>query len=205
METAVRPARGNGGITIIEMMVVVAVAAILLAVGVPNLYEFVVRNRIEAAGNEFVAALNLARSEAIRRGRMVVIRNNAGNQNWGSGWRMFADDDGDNVMDAGEETIREAVALDSPMTLRSTRNSSPFISFRPDGRAKDGLPNVYVFLLCYDGKISAGVNRPRSWVVVVNEHGRVRLAKPDAGTGVLIRDIVGGEKQVLPSDCKSLA
>lgn len=195
----------SGGMTIIEMMVVVSVAAILLAVGVPNLYEFVVRNRIEAAGNEWVAALNLARSEAIKRGQRVVIRNNAGSQNWGSGWRMFADADGDNVMDAGEEVIREAVALDSPMTLRSTRNSSPLISFRPDGRAQDGLTSVYVFLLCYDGKISAGVNRPRSWVVVVNELGRVRLAKPDAGTGVLIRDIVGGEKQVLPSDCSSIA
>ncbi len=63
-----RRTRHIRGITIIEMMIAVLIVAVLAALTVPSLSELFVRNRLETTANEFMTALNLARSEAIRRG-----------------------------------------------------------------------------------------------------------------------------------------
>ena len=73
-EPAGRPALRSGrGFTLIELMVTIAVAAILTAIAVPSLGELIRNNRLAAAGNELVTALQLARAEAVRRGRPVSI------------------------------------------------------------------------------------------------------------------------------------
>ncbi len=100
---------GNGrmqhatGFTLVEMLVVVALGAILLAVGVPSFTFMLDRNRVSSEVNEMLADLSLARSEAIsRRGRVVLCRSNdprsAGalcdgpGSDWNSGWIIFVDD-----------------------------------------------------------------------------------------------------------------
>ena len=59
------------GFTLIELMVTLAVAAILLAVGVPGLRNILLSNRLATTANDVVVALNLARSEAIKRNTRV--------------------------------------------------------------------------------------------------------------------------------------
>lgn len=59
------------GFTLIELLVTLAVAAILLAIGVPGLRNILLTNRLATTANEVVAALNLARSEAIKRNARV--------------------------------------------------------------------------------------------------------------------------------------
>ncbi|MBS3746302.1 MAG: GspH/FimT family pseudopilin [Wenzhouxiangellaceae bacterium] len=56
------------GFTLIELMVGIAVLAILLTVAVPSLQKIIRDNRVTAQANELVAMANLARNEAVRRG-----------------------------------------------------------------------------------------------------------------------------------------
>ena len=63
------------GFTLFELMVTVAVAAILLVVGVPAFTSFVQNNRAAAHANELVTAFAFARNEAIRRGALFVATN----------------------------------------------------------------------------------------------------------------------------------
>ena len=85
------------GFTLVELAVTLAVAAILLALATPSFAELLRRNRLAAANNELVTALNVARAEALRRGRPVSIcasadqRSCAGNADWGTGWVVFED------------------------------------------------------------------------------------------------------------------
>ena len=103
MRPLVRGSRAAvAGFTLIELLVVMVIAGILLAIGVPNMQSYFVSTRLDSASNEFAGVLNLARSEATKRSsRVVVARTGSTSRNWGAGWRMFVDLDGDNTLDAG--------------------------------------------------------------------------------------------------------
>ena len=129
--------RAQRGVTLVELMVVLGIAAIILAFAVPNFREFVARNRLDGAAQELLATLQFARSEATRRGEQVTIRlaGTAGSKNWGSGWAMFVDTDRDGVLDTGEEVIRQGMAMNAPLTLIGSSNLDTFIAFGASPRA----------------------------------------------------------------------
>lgn len=94
----------QSGLTLVELMVTLAVAIVLLAVGVPTYRSMVANNAIVAQTNGLVSALNLARSEAVKRGGFVAVCPKAsadvaetdcgGNGDWANGWHLFTDDTG---------------------------------------------------------------------------------------------------------------
>lgn len=74
------------GFTLIEMMVVVTMAAVVLTVGVPSYRNFILRQRVKAAAFAFANAAVLARSEAIKRNTDVALVAAAGG--WAKGWSV---------------------------------------------------------------------------------------------------------------------
>lgn len=80
----------------IELMIVLAIAAILLAVAVPGLQGTVARQKIITAANDLYGAVTLARAEAIRRGARVDLK--ASSAGWAGGWTV-------SVTTAGAEDI----------------------------------------------------------------------------------------------------
>ncbi|MEQ6886206.1 GspH/FimT family pseudopilin [Salicola sp. Rm-C-2C1-2] len=65
--------RGSQGLTLVELMIVVAITGVMAAIAVPAFDGFISRNRITATTNDLVGALNLARSEAASRGESVDV------------------------------------------------------------------------------------------------------------------------------------
>jgi type IV fimbrial biogenesis protein FimT len=162
-------------VTLVELMVVLGIAAIILAFAVPNFREFVARNRLDGAAQELLATLQFARSEATRRGEQVTIRlaGTAGSKNWGSGWAMFVDTDRDGVLDTGEEVIRQGMAMNAPLTLIGSSNLDTFIAFNRDGRLTNAGGGYFV--LCQGGALTED-GQARARAVLVNGAGRVRMA-----------------------------
>lgn len=78
----------GAGFTLIELMVTIAVAAILLAIGVPSFRDFVAGQRVRAASSDIVNILTYARSEAIKRNTDVEIAPATGG--WQNGWTVTA-------------------------------------------------------------------------------------------------------------------
>ncbi|MGH8830139.1 MAG: GspH/FimT family pseudopilin [Polaromonas sp.] len=79
------------GFTLIELMVVVALAAILLGIGVPSFKSFVAGQRVKTAAGDFAMALVFARAEAIKRNADVTITAaTSGATGWQDGWTVAA-------------------------------------------------------------------------------------------------------------------
>ncbi|HET7656368.1 MAG TPA: GspH/FimT family pseudopilin [Luteimonas sp.] len=130
-----------GGFTLVELMVTLAVLAIVLVIGVPGLQALVNGNRLAATANEAIASLQTARMEAIRRNRRVVVctstKTNAGDGATCAtagidGWITFVDSDRSNDFSAGDTLLRNSL-LDGGMAVAGPGA----VVFRADGLARD--------------------------------------------------------------------
>ncbi len=136
-----RAGRPEGGFTIIELMITVAVASLLMAIAVPSFNQMVVSGRLTAQSNEFVAALSLARSEAIKRNASVTLcRANSATAtdcSTASGtWTNWIVRANGNVVHGGTvNTFGNALVVQSTLTTDQ-------VVFGPDGLARTGSAMV---------------------------------------------------------------
>lgn len=131
------------GVTVIELMVTIAVAAILIAIAIPSFATIFNSNRLAGSANELLATLQTARVEAIRRNlRTVVCRSDNGATcntaagNWG-GWIAFVDTDNSSTFNAGDVLLSSTLVAASVKITASpaVSGASNQIIFRPDGMA----------------------------------------------------------------------
>lgn len=73
MPRAHQPPCRQRGFTLLELFVVIAVAAILAAAALPGLQEFIKNNNRSTRMNTLVTALNYARSDAVNRRRTTTV------------------------------------------------------------------------------------------------------------------------------------
>lgn len=124
-----RPGRGSAGFTIIEMMVVVAVAGILAAYGLPNLRILITNQRVRGVTTDLVASLIVARSEAIKRNAQVSLVPNGGD--WATGW----------TVQVGGTTLRAQDALTGVTTTGPVGN----VTYRGNGRLPGSSQILFTF------------------------------------------------------------
>lgn len=75
---------GQHGFTLVELLVAVGVLALLVGVALPNLRAVLVRSTVSAHTNDLLAALRLARAEAVKRSQPVQVLANGGS--FTAGW-----------------------------------------------------------------------------------------------------------------------
>lgn len=103
----------NSGFTLVELMVTLAVAAILATVALPGFTSLIQTNRVTTQTNELVASLNLARSEAIRRGLPVTVT--AIDNNFANGWNIhFEGENGANTVLRTHPAMRKMTVTTTP-------------------------------------------------------------------------------------------
>ncbi len=182
----------NAGFTLIELIVTVALAAIVLTIGVPTFRTAILNNTRTAQANEFVGVLSLARSEAAKRGLRVVVCRSEDGMNcktdtsgaWENGWIVFVDQnqDGDSnpytpsSQPNSADVLKVQGSIDRNFSLRSGSTFTQWIAYLPNGvsAGNTGL-GTGTFRLCD----SRGVDQAR--FVVISGTGRVRAREKETG------------------------
>lgn len=150
--------QASPGFTLIELMVTVAVAALLLGIAAPSFRDMTVRNRVSTYSNDLIASVNYARSEAVRRGAPISIcRSGDGTScsgSWSDGWIVFANTDNDNPadVDAGEMVLKAQQGLAPNYTLGADASFVTSVTYRSDGAAND----TGMFAVCHDASTIGG-------------------------------------------------
>ncbi|HIQ15345.1 MAG TPA: prepilin-type N-terminal cleavage/methylation domain-containing protein [Leucothrix sp.] len=140
----------KNGFTLIEALVTVSIASILISIAVPSFKTMLKNNRITAATNEFVTALVLARSEALKRNNNVSVCTTLDQQtcsntsDFANGWIVFMDCNLDGVIDDGaggvscdgnpEQIIKVHDKL-SKLSLKTTGAAKRYLSYTFAGRS----------------------------------------------------------------------
>lgn len=167
----------QSGTTLLELMLVLAIAAILLAIGIPSFISIATSSRLASATNSMVASLHLARSEAIKRNSRTVLCASATGISctgaWHQGWLVFHDANNNAALDAGEAVILKQPGM--PVGFRLTGNFyiSSYISYIPTGatRTISGVIQVGTLTVC-DASLSSPARE-----IIINGTGRPRTAK----------------------------
>jgi type IV fimbrial biogenesis protein FimT len=147
---------GRAGFTLIELMVTVSIVLILAASATPSFYQFIQTNQISSVQSEFIAVLALARNEAVKRNLPVLVQATSpqtGNE-WGGGWQMGVDTDGNGVLGTGEPILKTHIALPAAISFGGSSVSSVYFS----ARGYLVTPITLQFLLCQVGK-TTGASR----------------------------------------------
>lgn len=167
------PGSDEGGFTLTEVMVTVAVLAVIMAIAIPSMTAVVNSNRLTAQANELVAGLQHARSEAVKLNTTVSVCKSVDGATcstaagrW-TGWIT--------VVNGTGEVLRSHV-LDGPAQLTGTVDA---MAFRGDGLARAAAGG----LLAADATVCLPTNRPSQnlRVVQIRSGSRISTESRDGG------------------------
>ena len=169
--------------TLVELLITIVVLSILLALGVPGLQDFIKNNRVTAQANDLVVAVQLARSEAVKRGTRGVICAKkvdkdecTDSDDWSTGWIVYSDvdQDGNLVVDpSGEDCVNFDCIIRTRGALNKTTldgGGNDSISFLPNGLVRQDPGNDITLTLTSNNckldqvRVISITNRGRTFV-----------------------------------------
>lgn len=198
MNTTKSRITGHPGFTLLELLVTLAVIAIVVAFAVPSFNSMILDNRITSAINEVSSLISFARSEASKRpGGYVTLCPTSDNTScngtdaWGDGWLIMLDTDGDRTLDASDQVLRVVGELGDGLSLDIDGFTGGGLFVQFDGRGQPAAAGTLgasagTFVVC-DGR---GDSAARGIVVMVS--GQLRAARDEGTDGIVDKHDGGG-------------
>ena len=182
----------RAGFTLIELMVTLSVAAILIAIAIPNIRNFLSNNRLSSGVNDLLHSIQVARTEAIKRqllapGAGVVVCGTTDpaaatatltcTYNTFRGWFVFQDTNGNWQRDAGEPVLETHTLIDASVTVKTDANSD-IVSFGPSGFANPAGARVptATLVMCDVRGVQAVGNNSTGRALFISITGRARAS-----------------------------
>jgi type IV fimbrial biogenesis protein FimT len=165
----------NRGFTLIELLIALAIAAVLLAAAAPSGGAFLAVAEMRGSSEALMRALNVARSEAIKRGTRVDVCPSidrlhcASTATWDKGWLVFVNGAKSPQPPADAAILSREAPSRSGIAISGNRPVADYISFTSLGHARrhDGALQMGTFTICRHGQSARKV--------VLANSGRVHL------------------------------
>jgi type IV fimbrial biogenesis protein FimT len=172
-------AQPGSGYSMVELMIVLAIASVLLAIGVPGFSALIRHQKMTTTVNDFFAAVNLTRSEAIRRGMRVDLVPAGDGTDWAKGWVVLVDRNLNQRADAGEQIIFSHGPAPQGMLIKSafTDSKTHYLAYNGTGRtrtnANSQTPQLGSWIFTLDDQTRR---------ITINFLGRPRACNPGVHT-----------------------
>ncbi len=199
------------GFTIVELMIVIVIAAVLAGIAAPNMSEFVKNNSRTTRVNTMVSALNYARGQAVTRNARVSLCKSAafancdavGTGNFENGWMVFTDGGVRGTVDGGDTVLRVFQPdMGGVATLVGTKSVGPAVaigglSYESTGLGWDLNPAAGAVAVSPSTVLRYCDDRgaPQARGIVISPTGSPSLTRDTDGDGT---DDIGGVELVYP-------
>ena len=158
------------GFTLLELMVTIAIGAIVISIGAPNLANLVRNNRIAADTNDFIIGFHSGRSEAVKQRSTVVICASGDydvaapscSASFGQGWIVFIDRNGNGQVDVNADPELSDIVIEAHGPMR-------------DGLLVSAENNYFALSPSGFGRDIAGMGARLSNILVCDERGNADL------------------------------
>lgn len=145
----------GAGFTLIEVVVVVALLAIVATIAAPSFRSFIGTMNSKSAAFDLISDLTVARSEAIKRNANITVTPIGGD--WAKGWEVAA----------GGVKLRERAALTSSLTVGGDAGAG--VVFAPNGRLANDITTAN-----QKWSISSSISGVTARCVIISPTGSAR-------------------------------
>lgn len=170
----------KNGFTVIELMVTLTVFAIITAIAAPSFRNILKQQEVNGQINTLVSVIYRARSEAIKRNKVVTVCKSANEQScggrWSDGWLMFVDQNADGDKEAGESKISAGSFIDGYEITWSAFGSNNYIRFMRNGLT---VSQNGTFKICPESQ-----DERIARAVFISKTSRVRTSKDSNKDGI---------------------
>ncbi len=178
----------KSGFTLVELLISVALIAIITTYAIPNYRDFVRNNKIISSTNDFVSTLNIARAEAAKRKVTVSICGSTdaatcNTNKFEDGWIVFTDVNFDGAINGADELLIVQSDIGSVFVRGVSFSNNAIVKYSSRGT----IDSTGSFVVCDEKrgpKFAKAMN--------INVTGRIRAATDDTGTGI-VNDVDGSD------------
>ncbi len=182
-----RPRRPRG-FTLIELMVTLAIAAILMFLAIPSFVSYQKNTQLTSAANSLLAAINAARGEAMKRGMNAMVVESTGNgSDWTQGWVVFVDKNNDReYINTDDITVLTQTKVPSGISITGTgiaAETPAYIMFDASGysKKKNGFAGNLTISFVREGVAAADGYRQTRKIKIAST-GRIRMCTPKSAS-----------------------